>query len=62
MTDCPICRNTGIAHGAPHISGLSYTITACTCEAGRALMERVSAETAERRARQMTAQNENLNV
>lgn len=36
---CPICRDTGIAHRAPYMMGLPdgdlYTITACTCPAGK---------------------------
>ena len=39
---CPRCRGTGIARVAPYLVGLSdgdlYTITACDCPAGKALM------------------------
>lgn len=48
---CPICRDTGIAHSAPYIVGLSdgdlHTFTACTCPAGRALTEDIAARAAQ---------------
>ena len=53
MADCHICRGTGIAHTAPHIAEVTQTMTACTCEAGRAMVARVNAEI---RARQMNAE------
>lgn len=40
---CPICRDTGIAHSAPYMMGLVqgdlYTITVCSCSAGKRLTE-----------------------
>ena len=39
---CPRCRGTGIAHVAPYLVGLRdgdlYTMTACDCDAGKALL------------------------
>lgn len=48
MADCHICRGTGIAHTAPHIAGVTKTITACTCEAGKALVARINGAAVER--------------
>ena len=40
---CPICRDTGIAHSAPYLMGTAhgdlYTMTACSCPAGKRLTE-----------------------
>lgn len=35
---CQICRDTGIAHKAPYIAPDIWTMTACTCPAGREMV------------------------
>lgn len=41
---CPKCHDTGIQHKAPYIMGLPdgdlYTMTACDCPAGKALLHK----------------------
>ena len=48
---CPTCRGTGIATRSPYIMGLPsgdlYSLTACTCDAGKAMMTGTKTKTKE---------------
>ncbi len=52
---CPDCRDTGII-SRPYIAGVVSTMTACTCDAGRAFLAEWDRQSAALRARQMNAE------
>ena len=54
---CPDCRNTGII-SRPYIAGVVSTMTACTCDAGRAFLAEWDRQSAALRERDAKARAE----
>jgi len=54
---CPDCRDTGII-SRPYIAGVASTMTACTCDAGRAFLAEWDRQSAALRERDAKARAE----